>query len=350
MSRRKISLARYRKNGDNVDRNYRWNGWKMLPNPTLDQLQVFLTVAETGSFSAASRALNRAQSVVSYTIANLEAQLEMPLFERSGARQPKLTEAGKAMLEDARRILGDLQVMRARVKSLREGLEAEVSVAISVMVPSRAVVDVLHEFRERFPSVALNLNVGELGVVMDLVLSGKATIGIGGAVLKQDDSVVTERIGHSFMLPVAAPHHPLAQIDRPLTLGDVREEVQLVVTDASGRTKGRDFNVLSYKTWRVSDIAMKHQLIKAGLGWGGLPASVIHDDLRSGALVHLDLDAYEQGEYAIYSMRQLANPPGPAASWMIDAFRTRLSHCPNQADFHAEMAELRDTAPPLAAE
>ncbi|ACE90822.1 LysR family transcriptional regulator protein [Rhizobium phaseoli] len=322
----------------------------MLPNPTLDQLQVFLTVAETGSFSAASRALNRAQSVVSYTIANLEAQLEMPLFERSGARQPKLTEAGKAMLEDARRILGDLQVMRARVKSLREGLEAEVSVAISVMVPSRAVVDVLHEFRERFPSVALNLNVGELGVVMDLVLSGKATIGIGGAVLKQDDSVVTERIGHSFMLPVAAPNHPLAQIDRPLTLGDVREEVQLVVTDASGRTKGRDFNVLSYKTWRVSDIAMKHQLIKAGLGWGGLPASVIHDDLRSGALVHLDLDAYEQGEYAIYSMRQLANPPGPAASWMIDAFRTRLSHCPNQADFHAEMAELRDTAPPLAAE
>ncbi|ABC90560.1 probable transcriptional regulator protein, LysR family [Rhizobium etli CFN 42] len=322
----------------------------MLPNPTLDQLQVFLTVAETGSFSAASRTLNRAQSVVSYTIANLEAQLEMPLFERFGARQPKLTEAGKAMLEDARRILGDLQVMRARVKSLKEGLEAEVSVAISVMVPSRAVVDVLHEFRERFPTVSLNLNVGELGMVMDLVLSGKATIGIGGAVLKQDDAIITERIGHSFMLPVAAPNHPLAQISRPLTLGDVREEVQLVVTDASGRTKGRDFNVLSYKTWRVSDIATKHQLIKAGLGWGGLPAPIMHDDLRSGALVHLDLDAYEQGEYAIYSMRQLANPPGPAASWMIDAFRTRLSHCPNQADFHAEMAELRDAIPPLAAE
>ncbi|MBX5154547.1 LysR family transcriptional regulator [Rhizobium lentis] len=322
----------------------------MLPNPTLDQLQVFLTVAETGSFSAASRALNRAQSVISYTMANLEAQLEMPLFERSGARQPKLTEAGKAMLEDARRILGDLQVMRARVKSLREGLEAEVSVAISVMVPSRAVVDVLHEFRERFPTVSLNLNVGELGMVMDLILMGKVTIGIGGAVLKQDDSLITERIGHSFMLPVAAPNHPLAQISRPLTLGDVREEVQLVVSDASGRTKGRDFNVLSYKTWRVSDIATKHQLIKAGLGWGGLPASILHDDLRSGALVHLDLDAYEQGEYAIYSMRQLANPPGPAAAWMIEAFRTRLSFCPNQADFHAQMAELRDTVSPLAAE
>ncbi|MGR9055934.1 LysR family transcriptional regulator [Rhizobium leguminosarum] len=322
----------------------------MLPNPTLDQLQVFLTVAETGSFSAASRALNRAQSVVSYTIANLEAQLEVPLFERSGARQPKLTEAGKAMLEDARRILGDLQVMRARVKSLREGLEAEVSVAISVMVPSRALVEVLREFREMFPSVSLNLNVGELGMVMDLVLSGKATIGIGGAVLKQDDSVVTERIGHSFMLPVAARNHPLVAIDRPLMLGDVREEVQLVVTDASGLTKGRDFNVLSYKTWRVSDIATKHQLIKAGLGWGGLPASLIRDDLVSGALVPLDLDAYEQGEYAIYSVRQLANPPGPAATWIIDAFRTRLSACPSHADFNAQIAELREPGMPLAAE
>ncbi|NLS03438.1 LysR family transcriptional regulator [Rhizobium sp. P32RR-XVIII] len=322
----------------------------MLPNPTLDQLQVFLTVAETGSFSAASRVLNRAQSVISYTIANLEAQLEMPLFERSGARQPKLTAAGKAMLEDARRLMTDLQVMRARVKSLKDGLEAEVSVAISVMVPSSATVEVLREFQEKFPSVALNLAVGELGMVMDSVLSGKATIGIGGAVLKQDDSIHMEKIGHSFMLPVASRDHPLARIDRPLTLGDVREEVQLVVTDASGLTTGRDFNVLSYKTWRLSDISTKHALIRGGLGWGGLPASIIRDDLANGTLVHLDLQAYEQGEYPIYAMRRLANPPGPATAWIIGAFEARLSRCPTHADFKAFLNEIRSPEIPLAAE
>ncbi|KQV83668.1 LysR family transcriptional regulator [Rhizobium sp. Root1220] len=322
----------------------------MLPNPTLDQLQVFLTVAETGSFSAASRALNRAQSVISYTIANLETQLEVPLFERSGARQPKLTDAGKAMLEDARRLVSDLEVMRARVKGLKEGLEAEVVVAISVMVPSQAVVEVLHEFGERFPSVALSLTVGELGVVMDLVSTGNATIGIGGAMLKQSDSLVAERIGHSFMMPVASRDHPLAKISRPLMLADVREETQLVVTDASGLTKGRDFNVLSYKTWRVSDIATKHSLIRGGLGWGGLPASLIHGDLKSGALVHLDLQAYEQGEYPIYAMRRIASPPGPAATWMIDAFRSRLSLCPSQADFTAQIAELLPPDLSIAAE
>ncbi|NTG48715.1 LysR family transcriptional regulator [Agrobacterium rhizogenes] len=322
----------------------------MLPNPTLDQLQVFLTVAESGSFSAASRVLNRAQSVISYTIANLEAQLEMPLFERSGSRQPKLTDAGRVMLEDARRILSDLQVMRARVKGLKTGLEAEVAVAISVMVPTNATVDVLREFRDRFPSVSLRLDAGELGTMMELVASGKSTIGIGGAVIKQDDSMVIERIGHSFMMPVASPLHPLAQIKRPLTLADVREEVQLVVTDASNLTKGRDFNVLSYKIWHLSDIATKHQLIRGGLGWGGLPASLIYEDLQKGRLVHLDLDAYEQGEYPIYAVRKLSNPPGPAAAWMIEAFRDRLSQCPDRVDFKAAMEVYHPAENPLAAE
>jgi DNA-binding transcriptional LysR family regulator len=322
----------------------------MLPNPTLDQLQVFLAVAESGSFSAASRTLNRAQSVISYTIANLEAQLEMPLFERSGSRQPRLTEAGRAMLEDARRILTDLEVMRARAKGLKQGLEGEVAVAISVMVPAEAMVDVLAEFRQHFPSVALRLDVGELGVVMDLVGTGKSTIGIGGALLKQDDSLVMERIGHSFMLPVASPRHPLASIRRSLTIADVRDEVQLVVTDASGLTKGKDFNVLSYKTWRVSDIATKHQLILGGLGWGGLPASVVTDDLANGRLVGLDLDAYEQDQYPIYAMRKLSTPPGPASSWMIEAFRERLARCPNKGEFQKLLSSDAAAGKVMAAE
>jgi len=320
----------------------------MQPNPTLYQLQVFLTVAESGSFSAASRLLNRAQSVISYTIANLEGQFGVVLFDRSGARRPKLTDAGKSVLEDARRLLTDLEVMRARVKSLKGGLEGELVIALSVMVPSQIVVRVLRAFRARYPTVAVSLTMGELGVVMDLVASGKATIGFGGAVVKNDDSVVAERIGQSFMIPVAAPDHPLVKLDRPLTLADVREEIQLVVTDASGLTKGRDFNVLSYKTWRVNDVSTKHQLICGGLGWGGLPASLVLEDVRQGRLVHLKLEAFEQGDYPIYAVRKIANPPGPATKWLIDEFRTQLSRCPSATDLisanlhaeasHADMA------------
>ncbi len=217
---------------------------------------------------------------------------------------------------------------------MKQGLEAEVSVAISVMVPSMAMVAVLKEFREVFPSVSLRLDVGELGKVMELVMLGRSSLGIGGALVRQDDSLIVERIGHNFMLPVAAADHPLARINRPLTLADVREEVQLVVTDASELTTGRDFNVLSYQTWRVSDIPTKHHLIRGGLGWGGLPASTVDEDLASGRLVKLDLEAYENSSYSLYAIRRRAHPPGPAGTWLIDAFRTRLSNCP--ADYPDE--------------
>ena len=73
----------------------------MLDGISLDQLRMFIAAAEEGSFSAAGRRLNRAQSVVSQTIANLEGQLGVTLFERT-ARYPVLTEAGKLLLADAR--------------------------------------------------------------------------------------------------------------------------------------------------------------------------------------------------------------------------------------------------------
>ena len=235
----------------------------MDANPTLDQLQVFLTVADAGSFSAAARQLNRAQSVISYTIGNLEMQLGVSLFERNGARQPKLSEAGTAMLADARRIVSDLQVMRARASSMKQGLEAEVSVAISVMVPTEVMVGVLKEFRDTFPSVSLRLEVGELGRIMELVMSGRSTIGIGGALLRQDDSLLVERIGHNYLLPAAAADHPLALLQRPLTLIDVREEVQLVVSDSGPGLAPADLARLGERFFRVLGSGESG----SGLGW-----------------------------------------------------------------------------------
>ena len=72
--------------------------------PTFDQLRIFLAIVDTGSFAAAGRRLGRAVSVISYGIANLEAQLGLTLFEREGTRKPQLTVAGRALLAEARAI------------------------------------------------------------------------------------------------------------------------------------------------------------------------------------------------------------------------------------------------------
>ncbi len=123
--------------------------------------------------------------------------------------------------------------------------------------------------------VALNLNVGELGKVMDMVMQpGRPISAWAARLLRQDDLLVQEKIGSLLHDSNSrAPYHPLAWLRRPLDAGGCREEVQMVVTRyVLALPRAAISTFWSYRTWRVSDIATRHQLIKGGLGWGGLPA------------------------------------------------------------------------------
>lgn len=91
-----------------------------LEGMSLDQLRTFIAAAEEGSFSAAGRKLRRAQSVVSQTLANLEKQLGVKLFDRSG-RYPRLTDHGQALLNDARAIADGMDSFKARAKLCAKG-------------------------------------------------------------------------------------------------------------------------------------------------------------------------------------------------------------------------------------
>jgi DNA-binding transcriptional LysR family regulator len=100
---------------------------------TLDQLRTFIVAADKGSFSGAGRHLKRAQSVVSKTLANLEEQIGVKLFDRS-RRFPVLTDQGRALLADARAITGNVDLFKARAKSLAGKLEPELSVEGAVLL------------------------------------------------------------------------------------------------------------------------------------------------------------------------------------------------------------------------
>lgn len=293
----------------------------MQPNPTLDQLQVLLAVAETGSFSAAGRRLNRAQSVISYTIANLEAQLDVKLFERAGTREPRLTEMGRAVLEEARRMTDGLQRLRSRVETYHQGLESKIALSIDSALPAPVLIAVLKAFEARFPTVTLRLNVGTLGLIVDQVVKGEADIGIGGIT---DADVRLTEIGDVSMAPVAAPSHPLAQVKRAATQEDLRDHIQLVVTDPTRRTEGRDFGVFAYRTWRLTDMHTKHLMIREGIGWGNLPPWMIAEDLANGRLVELKLEAFSKARAPLYAMHRNDHNPGPAAAWLIGEFKSRL--------------------------
>lgn len=287
--------------------------------PTLDQLRVFLTVVEVGSFAGAARKLHRATSVISYSIANLEMQLGVTLFDRETTRKPQLTDAGRTVLAEARTIANGVHGLRAKVKGLLQGLEAEVHVVLDVMLPAERVVDALKSFREAFPTVALHLHMEALGAVTELVINRGAVVGVSGPMNDGINGLERIGIGSVELIPVAAPNHPLACAEANIP-GAGREHTQLVLSDRSVLTKDKDFAVLSSRTWRLADLGAKHMLLREGIGWGNMPRPMIQEDLDSGRLVRLDLPEYRSGQYTFDAIYRTDVPPGPAARWLIERF------------------------------
>src|SRR5580692_3399720 len=120
-------------------------GRYMLDGVTLDQLRTFIAAVDEGSFSAAGRKLRRAQSVVSQTLANLEGQIGVRLFDRSG-RLPVLTPQGEVLLGDARSVAGGIDLLKAHAKGLAGGLEPELSIVVDVMFPMSILTEVVTAF------------------------------------------------------------------------------------------------------------------------------------------------------------------------------------------------------------
>lgn len=293
-----------------------------LGDPTLDQLRIFIAVAEHGSFAAAAKAQGRAISAISYGIAQLEAQLGLALFDREGSRRPVLTAAGEGLLAEARAIADAADSLLAKARSLHAGLEASIGLVIDVMVPGEVTARVLGEFRQMFPTCALTLNIEGLGAVGACLLDDEAQLAIGGPVIGDHPALERQVVGEIELVPVAAPAHPLARAG--VAPGESRQHLQLVLTDRSPLTQGREFSVLSPLTWRLGDLGAKHSLLVEGLGWGNMPRAMVAGDLAAGRLVALDLPEKPGAQYRLSALWRRDCRLGPAASWLIDAFRDKL--------------------------
>src|SRR5580704_11862027 len=286
---------------------------------TLDQIQLLLTVVDQGSFSKAAKKLNRAQSAVTYGIQKLEAQIGIPLFDRTAYR-PALTEAGRALLLRARRVVEETNAFRDAARSLASGLEAELTIVLDSMFPMPPVVAALRTFTERFPSVPPRLYVQPLGAAAELVLDGTCMIGLlplifsDMALLKRFPLLTVE------LIPVVAPDHPLAALDGPIDPHTLQQHVQLVLTDRSSLTAGRDYGVLSSRTWRLADLGAKHSMLLAGLGWGNMPSHLVQNDVAQGRLKVIQPMEFDWriAQLVMCGAYLADHRLGPAGEWLIE--------------------------------
>jgi DNA-binding transcriptional LysR family regulator len=289
----------------------------MLDGVTLDQLRTFIAAVDEGSFSAAGRKLRRAQSVVSQTLANLEAQIGVKLFDRS-ARYPRLTEEGRSLLPDARSVADNIDGFKARAHAMREGLEPELAVAMEVMYPMEALTRAATHSRRTYPHTPLRLYVEALGAVIQPVLDRQCSIGVIGSLPVISDELQIEPLLDLALVTVVSPSHPLAARRGMVSAAAVAKQVQLVLTDRSVLTSGRDFGVQSPLTWRLADLGAKHAFLRAGLGWGHMPLHMVKADLDSGALVRIRVEGVPRD--IVMPMRAVFRkdaPPGPAGRAFI---------------------------------
>lgn len=254
--------------------------------PLPDNLHAFVLAAELGSFSAAARRMNKAQSAVSTAIANLEIDTNLQLFDRS-SRSPTLTQAGQTLLPYAKGILLGNREFFAKATSMSEGVEDKLCIAIEQGINLAPVLDVLGAFSDEFPDVSLEILTTGPNDTATLLKEGRAILGLMTEQESYPSGFQFRGVGHSALIPVCGTSHPLAGIDR-VAHRDLRQHRQLVLRSRCRDVPGQFGEIKSASIWYAENPHMIADLVQRGLGWAELPLAVVRDLITQRRLVQME--------------------------------------------------------------
>jgi DNA-binding transcriptional LysR family regulator len=266
---------------------------------TLEQLRVFVAVAERQHVTRAAEALHLAQSAVSAAIAALEARHGAKLFHRVG-RGIELTEAGALFLTEARAVLARAEAAELVLSELGGLKRGTLSVQASQTIASYWLPRHLVAFRRAYPGIDIRLAVGNTAQVAAAVHDGAAELGfVEGAV--EYPALTIGRVARDQLVVVVSPGHPWASADsiEPARLA----ETEWVLREPGSGTRSVFEAALS--GFGIAPSALKIALelpsneavraaVEAGMGATAISASVAAPSLESGLLHRLRLDLPER--------------------------------------------------------
>jgi DNA-binding transcriptional LysR family regulator len=299
----------------------------MIDALTLDQMRVLLAVAEAGSFSAAARRLGRVQSAISQSIQTLEATLGLTLFDRS-SRTPALTEAGQAIVKDARIVLAGAKAMRARAESIAADVEPELTIAIDAMFPTPLLMASLEALRREFPELPATVFTEALGGAEQRLREGAARMAIYPLPAGPPRDLNAEFLTRIALVPVVAADHPLARASAPIAREALEPHVQLVLTDRTTMTQNMQGGIISPHIWRFADLATRLEFLLAGFGWCNMPRHMVEGHIAAGRLKRLAIADEVPVEFPIYVVHERGRALGRASRWLVGDLRERLKTCP----------------------
>ncbi|WP_306117075.1 MULTISPECIES: LysR family transcriptional regulator [unclassified Roseovarius] len=281
---------------------------------TLDQLVALDAIVAAGTFRGAADRLNKAQSAVSHQIKKLEDELGFNLFSRDAYR-PRLSPEGEVFFREATRVLEQVHGLKAVAAGLRSEQEPMLSVAISATMSLDPVLEVFGEIGTAYPGTHLKLVTEMMGGPLARLMEGEADLIIAGLDGVPIDDVETLPVGSITIRPVASPDFPAANRPGVRSRREMQSYTQVIVSGTGGKEFDQSRDLLSGgQRWTVSDFQAKKSIIKAGLGWGGIPEHLMIEDLKASALVPLAIEGYPPRHTEIFAIRRRDRPMGTVMS------------------------------------
>ena len=287
---------------------------------SLDGLLTLDAIDRLGSFASAGNELHKVASTVSYTIAKLEQDLGVQVFERQGPKVA-LTKAGAELLKEGRHLLKAAEDLEHRVRRVASGWETELTIGMDSVFSPHTLIQDIHEFYGIADKTRLKLVQETLSGTWESLLDGRVDVLVGAVGEGPPGGGYNSHVmGWMEFVFVVSPDHPLATIDKLLGKDELQPYKAIAVSDSVRRMPSRTVGLLfGQDTLSVPDMHTKLEYQLAGLGFGFLPQPYAAHAIERGWLVEKQVTEPRQKEAVNLAWK--TGEAGQGAKWWIDRMR-----------------------------
>lgn len=290
-------------------------------NVNQEQLIIFKTVIECGSFSAAARQLGKVPSAVSMSIANLEIDLNLNLFQRIG-REPVPTAQALTLYEKTEQLLVEMNQWKQHAAALSEGLESELNIVVVSELIHSDWTQYIALLQQEFPTLQINIFSAPQEDAMHMLVEQSAQLAVMFEREQFDSGEQFVELKREALVPVAVRDFALAQ-QAPVSFEAILHSRQIVVASRDRRIQPE--LLFSKQYWRTDNHHTACSLILQGLGWGVLPLQMLNENpnLKQQLQVLDFLDFSPKFEYFVDLVWSRESKLGLAARFLINHLRNQ---------------------------
>lgn len=284
---------------------------------SLDALRALDAIDRKGSFAAAAESLYKVPSALSYTIAQLETDLNVQLFDRS-RQKARLTPAGQFLLQQGRQLLLASRQLEDAVRQLDTGWEPHLRIVVDSIVPLPPLLSCIDRFHQLGRLTQVHLTEQVMAGSWEALQSGRVDLAIG---------LSGEGVSGQFeLLPMAeaefvfavGAHHELAQLNRPVSAADLQQQTAVIVSDSALDLPSRNSGLFdSRQQLFVANMHAKIAAQVAGVGVGFLPKHLIKRQIADGSLVLKQCEV-PRPKVPLFIGRRRQNSQGQALQWFVE--------------------------------